>query len=298
MRRKTTALLLAAALGGGLTLTAAPMSFAAGPAAATAHHHYALGARLSVRVTHHTAPSHAAIERSLKALSPLRSSMRANDDGGVDLSQYAASPGDQGQVGSCVAWAIDHSAYSVEENEQGISGGPQAPMYTYAQIAQGNDQGSTPEQNFQIAESQGVDADSDYSQGDYDYTTQPTQAETDNAANWKLSGHTSLSTGSGIQSDVEQALSNGEPVVITIPVYKSFEDITAQQATDYSYAPTSGDQYMGDHEITIIGYNDQGVRVENSWGTSWGDQGFINLSWDYLSDQVKEANAVGKLVQN
>jgi C1A family cysteine protease len=186
---------------------------------------------------------------------------------------------------------------SILENEQGISGHPQAPMYTYAQLARGNDQGSTPSDTFDILTSQGVDTMDDYWQGNFDYTTQPDSNERANAANWKLSGYTPISTGSGIKAGVQQAIASGLPVAISIPVYMSFERISRQQATDYSYYPTSGDQYMGGHEITIIGYDTNGVRVQNSWGTSWGDSGFINLSWNYLSRQVEEANAVGKLVQ-
>ena len=215
----------------------------------------------------------------------------------ASLAQYAVTPGDQGQVGSCVSWAIDYTAMSILENEQGISGHPQAPMYTYAQLARGNDQGSTPSDTFDILTSQGVDTMDHYWQGNFDYTTQPDSSEQSNAANWKLSGYTPISTGSGIKAGVQQAISNGLPVAISIPVYQSFERISRSQATDYSYYPTSGDQYMGGHEITIIGYDTNGVRVQNSWGTSWGDSGFINLSWSYLSKQVEEANAVGKLVQ-
>lgn len=215
------------------------------------------------------------------------------------LAQYDAGPGDQGQVGSCVSWAIDYSSYTILENEQGISGHPQAPMYTYAQIAQGNDQGSTPDETFDILTSQGVDTASDYTQGSYDYTDQPTQAERDNAANWKLSGYTPLNTGSGIDADVKQAVSSGEPVVITINVHKSWMNISAADAASYKYMPgdDSSDPIEGSHEVAIIGYDAQGVRIENSWNTTWGDGGYINVSWAYLEQEVLEANAVGKLVQ-
>ena len=215
-----------------------------------------------------------------------------------DLTKFAAAPGNQGQVGSCVAWAIDYSAYSILEHEQGISGGPQAPMYTYSQIVQGQNVGTSPEQHFQIATSQGVDTKSDYWQGDFDYTTQPNTNEIANAGKWKLSGYTPLHTGNQIKNDVESALAQGEPVTIGIPVYNSFFYLTPRQAASYAYYPASGEQYAGGHEITIVGYNSQGVRVENSWGKGWGDHGYVNLSWKYLANQVWEANAVGKLVKH
>ncbi|HEY0500928.1 MAG TPA: C1 family peptidase [Kutzneria sp.] len=272
---------IALAVAGAVGAMAAPIAVAA--PAHPLHQHRADGALPS---------QHRAAHRDALAVRAI-----PNAPASASLAQYAVTPGDQGQVGSCVSWAIDYSAMSILENEQGISGHPQAPMYTYAQLARGDDQGSTPSDTFDILTSQGVDTMNHYWQGNFDYTTQPDSSERSNAANWKLSGYTPISTGSGIKAGVQQAISSGLPVAISIPVYESFERISRQQATDYSYYPTSGDQYMGGHEITIIGYDTNGVRVQNSWGTSWGDGGFINLSWNYLSRQVEEANAVGKLVR-
>ncbi|WP_308013908.1 C1 family peptidase [Streptantibioticus parmotrematis] len=279
---------------------------ASGPAT-TAHHPFGLGALPDKDATRASALRSAA-EPRVESLAPQAVGSKSKDKkakkksqavpASFSLAKYAATPGNQGQVGSCVAWAVDYSAYSVLEHEQGIAGGPQAPMYTYSQIVQGRNVGTTPEDNLRIAMSQGVDAQSDYRQGNYDYTDLPTSAERANAASWKLSGYTPLHTGSRIKADVEAAVAAGEPVAISIPVYNDFFSLTPQQAASYAYYPNTGSGYAGGHEITVVGYTSKGVRVENSWGTGWGDHGYINLSWSYLANQVDEANAIGKLVQD
>lgn len=213
----------------------------------------------------------------------------------VDLSPFAPAPGDQRSVNSCVAWSLAYTAYGVVANEMGISGPPFAPMYTYAQVVQGQNIGTTPGANLDIATSQGIDTAADYTQGDYDFTTQPTAAETRNAANWKLTGYVPLKTGDQLESDVKTALSQNEPVMITIPVYQDFESMTQELAASGTYYPSPSSPLAGSHEVTVIGYNSTGVRVENSWGAGWGDSGFVTLSWKYLADQVVEANAIGAL---
>ncbi|PWI45701.1 peptidase [Streptomyces sp. ICBB 8177] len=282
----------------------APAGTPASGTGTAAHHPFGLGA-LPDQDTARASALRAAAEPRVESLAPQAVGSRTGKakkkshavPAAFSLAKYAAAPGNQGQVGSCVAWAVDYSAYSVLEHEQGITGGPQAPMYTYSQIVQGRNVGTTPEDNLRIAMSQGVDTQSDYRQGNYDYTDLPTSAERADAANWKLSGYTPLHTGSRIKADVEGAVAAGEPVVISIPVYNDFFSLTPQQAASYTYHPNTGSGYAGGHEITVVGYTGKGVRVENSWGTGWGDHGYVNLSWSYLADQVDEANAVGKLVQ-
>src|SRR6478609_4344106 len=61
----------------------------------------------------------------------------------VDLTADAVPPGDQGQVNACAAWATDYSAMGYYMNKQGIAGGALAPMYTYSQVTQGRNIGTT-----------------------------------------------------------------------------------------------------------------------------------------------------------
>lgn len=324
MNKKSVMLAIAALAGVALTVsTAGPGYAAAAPGSsslssvsvarpAAGHFPHGLGVKLDRHRTV-TVPSASKVAAELRALSPhavrgghlapAAAAGSAAASASADLTRYAATPGDQGDVNSCVSWAIDHSAFSILENEQGISGGPQAPMYTYTQLVNGQNVGTDPIDTLNIARSQGVDSEDDYWQGDYDYWDQPTQAEQDNASYWRLSGYTSLHTGYGMKTDIQNALSNGEPVIVSIPYFDSFGKLTSAQATGYSYYPSSADQakYRSEgypsHEVTIVGYTSQGVTIENSWGTNWGDGGFATLPWSFITNLALDANALGALVQ-
>ncbi|HEY4460552.1 MAG TPA: C1 family peptidase [Pseudonocardiaceae bacterium] len=264
--------------------TVTSLALATGASAApTVHQHHGLGAS----ITHATSHEHSALAEHARPAS-LPSS--------YSLTNYALSPGDQGAVNSCVSWAVAHTSMGLLESEQGISGGPNAPMYIYSQLVNGQNVGTYPEDNLNIAQQQGVDSASDYTQGDTDYTDTPTQSETDNAAQWRISGYTSLPTGSSLRNAVESAVSSGLPVIFSFDVYQSFEDMSQQTAQDYSYSDPSGEQALGGHEITIVGYTSQGVTIENSWGSGWGDSGYANLSWNFLEGAAQDAHSVGKLV--
>ncbi|QKW25493.1 C1 family peptidase [Streptomyces seoulensis] len=217
-----------------------------------------------------------------------------------DLTKYALSPGDQGQVGSCVTWATGYSAYGILMNEQGIQGAPMAPMYIYSQIAKGDDEGTTAAVALPMEQKQGIDTQSDYWQGTEDYTTQPDSGERANAAHYKLSGYTRLSiSGTAAQSDIEKAISQGQPVAIGFTAHQSFEDLNSTTAANYTYVPGSSisDPVIGGHEVTIVGYNTKGVKIENSWGTNWGAGGYFTVPWKFFTtSNVNEVHAVGKLV--
>ncbi len=282
--RSLTALAAATAL----TAGAFGMSAAANaaPAASAARHaKHGFGLNVAEAKSHrHVSSGHAL---------PLRSVDAAAVPSSYSLESYALSPGDQGQVGACVAWATGYSAYGILMSEQGISGAPMAPMYIYSQIAQGDDEGTTASVALPMEEDQGIDTASDYTQGNYDYTTQPTDAERANAANYKLSGFEDLDSGN-IKSNVEQAIASGLPVVIGFQARESFEDL---DSSDYNYDPSTSDSVIGGHEVTIVGYDSTGVTIENSWGTSWGDGGYFTAPWSFITgSDIMEIHSVGMLV--
>ena len=218
----------------------------------------------------------------------------------ADLTPYAPPVGDQGQIGSCAAWATDHTALGYWENRLGIAGGVLAPMYTYSQVTGGHDSGSSIESHLDIAKTQGVDSAADYWQGPIDYVDLPTAAERTNAANWTLSGYQALAVGESAssivtQQSIEAAVAADEPVVIGFPVYDNFYYVTSADHGFYA-GPVGG--YDGGHAVTVLGYDSTGVRIENSWGTRWGDSGFATLSWAFVNQYVIDAVAVGKVVSS
>jgi hypothetical protein len=237
-------------------------------------------------------PSRAAVARPSTAAAP------AALPASVDLTPYAMPVGNQGDVGSCAAWASDYTALGYWENREGIAGGGLEPMYTYSQVTGGVDDGSTIEGNLAIDKQQGVDNQADYSQGNFDYWDMPTVAETAHAANWKLTSYADLavdpsSSSTVTQQSIEAALAAGDPVVIGLPVYDNFFYVTA--ANNGYYDSISGG-LAGYHAITALGYNSSGLVIENSWGSGWGNGGFATLGWDFVNGYVFDAVSVGPLV--
>ncbi|QIS12684.1 C1 family peptidase [Nocardia arthritidis] len=209
------------------------------------------------------------------------------------LQRFALPAGDQGPVGSCVTWATGYTGYGILMNEQQIGGGPQAPMYIYSQIAKGDDTGTYAGVALPLEQQQGIDTKSDYWQGDFDYTTQPDAAERANAAHYKLSGAKDLTKGD-IVTNIKQAIASGLPVPFGFDVRESFENL---DATNYQYNPSPRERILGGHEVTIVGYDANGVTIENSWGASWGHNGFFTAPWSFITGRdVNEIHSMGRLL--
>ena len=213
----------------------------------------------------------------------------------VDLTADAPTAGDQGWVSSCVSWAIDYALMGWYLRHDGRTGAPLAPMYTYSQLVDGQNVGTYFSDTFDIAQEQGVDTRSHYAQGDYDYVTLPTESEIANASHWRISGYESLGIGfdpADTKVALQTAMAAGKPVVLGIPVYDNFFDVSAAHP---DYSSVSG-SYEGGHAITAFGYDAYGVTIENSWGTSWGDDGFARLSWSFIDNYAFAGYTIDGLV--
>ena len=70
---------------------------------------------------------------------------------------------------------------------------------------------------------------------------------------------------------LKQALILNGPCVGALPVY----DSRVTEFWDSAY----GD-YQGGHAVAIVGYNEDGFIIRNSWGRSYGDNGYSIIPYD------------------
>ncbi|GAA2542823.1 hypothetical protein GCM10010435_08270 [Winogradskya consettensis] len=213
----------------------------------------------------------------------------------VDLREYAPAVGDQGQIGACVAWSIGYSIMGYWSNRTNGSGAPYAPLYMYmTNVAKGGapKSGLIADYVLANAKSTGIDTQDDYWQGTTNWQSAPTQAEMDNAKNYKVSTFTRLfngnNQGAGAQSAIMQALASGTPVAMGMPVYQDFMYLR----THSLYSTTTGSN-LGGHMVAVYGYDAQGIYIRNSWGPYWGNGGDAKISWAFVTKQATSAFAVG-----
>jgi hypothetical protein len=216
----------------------------------------------------------------------------------VDLSAYAVPVGNQGQIGSCVAWAIDYAMLGWYSRHDNKTGQPFNPMYTFSQIhisdnADGG--GSRPADALNVALHQGNDTMAHYSHSTIDFTHLPNTSERANATNWKISGFQTLftlrSSGGGVVGEqlIKTALASGKPVAIAFVVRQGFEDM-GNSSSSVDDDVTS--KVEGGHEVLALGYDQNGLLIQNSWGARWGFHGYGRLSWRVVERDVMQAHTI------
>lgn len=86
---------------------------------------------------------------------------------------------------------------------------------------------------------------------------------------------------------IKSALQTYGAVYVGFAVYSDFSYYTSGY---YKY--TSGYK-RGYHAVAIIGYDDTGFRVKNSWGTGWGNKGFFQIEYSQMTNQVEFGTCFG-----
>ena len=79
-------------------------------------------------------------------------------------------------------------------------------------------------------------------------------------------------------------LADGYPFVFGFSVYSSFSSHDVA-TSGIAPMPAPDEQLLGGHAVLAVGYNDETQRflVRNSWGTGWGQQGYFELPYAYLT---------------
>lgn len=223
------------------------------------------------------------------------------------LERFAPQRRNQGQQGSCVAWASGYAARSIVQAEA-TKADPNStafsPSYLYNQIKlDGNDcQGSYILRAMENMQKGGILPFSQFAYTDENCSKLPSDQQKEQAQQYRIKGFQRLSV-SGDDQEVDlvamkQQLSHGAPVVIGMMVGGTFmqemmgQDTWTPDQSDYQRAG------FGGHAMCVIGYddfkfgNEGGFQLMNSWGPEWGNNGTAWVRYGDFKFFCKEAYAM------
>ena len=234
----------------------------------------------------------------------------------VDLSDRFPPPGDQGQQGSCSAWATTYAARSfLMTREAGQAQLPaeavMSPAFVFNQIRPGPDclRGAALPAALELLKTKGAVPNAAFPYGDC--TLRPTpelaaQAQRFRIADFQAVEHRNEQTGAVnrewrdpvVIDDIKGALVRGRPVVFGMKIPKDFtiplmgfKGVYRSSERFNRWSPDSSDAM---HAMTLVGYDDtkQAFKLINSWSQRWGDGGFMWIDYGTFKNLVGEAYVV------
>lgn len=203
----------------------------------------------------------------------------------VDLRPFCPPVYDQGNLGSCTANAIA-AAYEFEKMKQQQPYFMPSRLFIYynervIEKTVKSDSGAIIRDGIKSVASQGVCPETMWAYDENKFTIKPSckcysTAKKNEVKQYLAINHT--------LADIKQCLTQGYPVVFGFMVYESFmSDEVAK--TGIMPMPNPDDRPEGGHAIMSAGYDDskKALIIRNSWGTSWGLQGYFYMPYDYIT---------------
>jgi C1A family cysteine protease len=191
---------------------------------------------------------------------------------------------DQGQLGSCTGNAIA-GAMEYERDRQGLPDFVPSRLFVYynERALEGtvsSDSGAVIRDGIKVVNSDGVCPETLWPYDIGMFAVKPPKrcfvaAVTDKAVQYEA-----------IQTlgDLKDAIASNLSVVFGFTVYQSFESPAVAQSGVLPM-PKPHEATVGGHAVVAVGYNDSKnqVIVRNSWGASWGDQGYFYMPYQYMT---------------
>ena len=210
----------------------------------------------------------------------------------IDLSSNMPRPGNQGDQNSCVGWAVAYALKSYQEQlEEGWqldrNGQPDqsrifSPSFIYNQINNGADAGSFFVDAFNVLSSEGA---APLSAMPYsNYLAPIPDAARAAAKQYRIDTWRRVNTQD--TRELKAQLNANYPVIIGAIVDDGFVRMGRDQIWDSQI----GNQQSG-HAMVVVGYDDakSAFKIINSWGRSWGTDGYGWISYQHFPRVVREA---------
>jgi len=209
----------------------------------------------------------------------------------VDLSPYFPPIGNQGSYGTCVAWAVGYNhksfleAWDDDHRESFTDAQKFSPKYLFWSIpsaskgADCNGTGFEPAYDVLISSGISTMATSPYT-GLGDCSSSPSSSENTNAAQYKIQSYREVELNT---QKIKEYLAQHRALSFGAKLGDNFMSANSDAIhSSDTYGYTGQHAY---HAMTLCGYDDSksAFRIVNSWGTGWGDNGYLWVDYDYFT---------------
>jgi C1A family cysteine protease len=206
----------------------------------------------------------------------------------VDLTKLCPPVYDQGQLGSCTANGIG-AAFEFELRKQDSAKDfmpSRLFIYYNERVIEhtvNNDSGAMIRDGMKCVNKQGVCPESMWPYYVGELTVRPSSGCYAEALNHQVTSYHRVTRNI---NQMRGCLSEGYPFVFGFSVYESFESQEVAKSGKVNL-PKKSESQIGGHAVMAVGYIQSSKRfiVRNSWGPSWGMNGYFTMPFDYLLDE-------------
>jgi C1A family cysteine protease len=195
----------------------------------------------------------------------------------VDLRPHMPPVWDQGQLGSCTAFALTAAVAFLH----GFCGS-QLWLYYKERVMEHTtrqDAGAMIRDGIKVLAKDGLPPEEAWPYDVSKFAHRPSAKSYKEAKQELIGEYRRLSS----VNDYLDCLASGSPFVVGITVFDSFES-DAVAASGRVPMPGPSEAMLGGHAICVVGYRlDGSFIVRNSWSAEWGDHGYFYLPRDYLA---------------
>jgi C1A family cysteine protease len=177
-----------------------------------------------------------------------------------DLRPYLQPVRNQGNYGTCAAMTAACIKEYQEKKDINISS-YFSPGFIYLNRQDKTSEGMYPRDVMRILSKLGSCEEKFLPYNKFNNKNKITKNCLTNALKYKIKGYSTISTIDGLK----KALYLYGPCLIAFPVYNFTMKMWKQNKFDI---------LQGGHAMTVVGYNKTSFIIRNSWGTSWGDNGY------------------------
>jgi len=194
---------------------------------------------------------------------------------------------DQGSYGSCVANAF---AYSINSQTKKILNISRFYLYNYCRTIDftslDQDDGTTVRSACSAIQKYGALLEKEFTYNDKHFNVLPSLSIIQKSKYFKKFSYVFISQ--NLTTIKNYLMSRNSPIVFGFMVYSSFFNVGSNGIV--TLPDTTTETLEGGHCMCIVGYDDKlnggSFVCANSWGTSWGKNGYCYMPYTYLLDST------------